>query len=62
MSVTSIETIARLNGWFAHRSVHPLSFGFGFVIKKPVVIDDKVTIREILNSTILLDHDVVDGA
>lgn len=62
ISVTSLGTTARLNGWFVHRSVHPLSFGFGSVIKKPVVIDDKVAVREILNSTILLDHDVVDGA
>lgn len=62
IAVTSLGTTARLNGWFVHRSVHPLSFGFGSVIKKPVVIDDKVVVREILNSTILLDHDVVDGA
>lgn len=30
--------------------------------KKLVVIDDKIEIGEILNMTVLLDHDVIDGA
>jgi len=54
--------IARVNGWFIHRSVHPVSFGIGSVIKKPVVVNDEVKVREILNMTILVDHDLVDGA
>jgi len=54
--------IARVNGWFIHRSVHPVSFGIGSVIKKPVVVNDEVKVREILNMTILVEHDLVDGA
>jgi hypothetical protein len=50
------------NGWFIHRSVHPVSFGIGSVIKKPVVIDNEVRIRDILNMTVLVDHDLTDGA
>jgi pyruvate/2-oxoglutarate dehydrogenase complex dihydrolipoamide acyltransferase (E2) component len=60
--VTSVGMIGRINGWFIHTSVHPLSFGIGSVLKKPVVIDNRVEIREILNVTILVDHDVIDGA
>ncbi len=60
--VTSLTAAGRINGWFIHRSVHPLSFGVGSIIKKAVVIDDEVRVREILNMTILLDHDVIDGA
>jgi len=60
--ITSIGMIGRINGWFIHKSVHPVSFGIGSVIKKPVVMDDGIKIREILNMTILIDHDVVDGA
>jgi pyruvate/2-oxoglutarate dehydrogenase complex dihydrolipoamide acyltransferase (E2) component len=60
--VTSVGMIGRINGWFIHKSVHPLSFGIGSVIKKPVVFDDEIKIREILNMTILVDHDVIDGA
>ncbi len=62
VSVTSIGMIGRINGWFVHKSVHPVSFGVGSVLKKPVVINNEVKIREILNMTILVDHDVIDGA
>jgi pyruvate/2-oxoglutarate dehydrogenase complex dihydrolipoamide acyltransferase (E2) component len=62
VSVTSIGMIGRINGWFVHKSVHPVSFGVGSVLKKPVVINNEIKIREILNMTILVDHDVIDGA
>jgi pyruvate/2-oxoglutarate dehydrogenase complex dihydrolipoamide acyltransferase (E2) component len=42
--------------------VHPISFGIGSILKKAVVVDNEVKIREILNMTILVDHDVIDGA
>lgn len=60
--VTSLLMMRQVKGWFIHRSVHPLSFGIGSIIKKPVVIADEIKIREILHMTILLDHDVIDGA
>ncbi len=60
--VTSVGMMGKVNGWFIHRSVHPVSFGIGSVIKKPVVVDNEIKIREMLNMTILVDHDLVDGA
>lgn len=60
--VTSVGMMGLVNGWFIHASVHPVSFGIGSIIKKPRVVNDEIKIREILNATILLDHDVVDGA
>ena len=60
--VTSVGMMGRINGWFIHKSIHPLSFGIGSIIKKPVVINNEVRVREILNMTILCDHDVIDGA
>ncbi len=60
--VTSVGMMGKINGWFIQRSVHPVSFGIGSVLKKPVVIGDEIKIREILNMTILVDHDVIDGA
>ena len=60
--ITSVGMIGKINGWFIHRSIHPVSFGVGSILKKPVVINDEVKIREILNMTILIDHDVIDGA
>ena len=62
VAVTSVGMMGRINGWFIHKSVHPISFGVGSVIKKPVVINNEIQIREILNVTVLFDHDVIDGA
>lgn len=60
--ITSVGMMGKINGWFIQKSVHPISFGIGSVLKKAVVIEDEITIREILNMTILIDHDVIDGA
>jgi pyruvate/2-oxoglutarate dehydrogenase complex dihydrolipoamide acyltransferase (E2) component len=62
VAVTSVGMIGKINGWFIHKSVHPISFGVGSILKKPVVFENEVKIREILNMTILVDHDVIDGA
>ena len=60
--ITSVGMMGKINGWFIQKSVHPISFGIGSIIKKAVVIENDIKIREILNITILIDHDVVDGA
>jgi len=62
VAITSIGMIGKINGWFIHKSVHPISFGIGSILRKPVVINNSIKIREILNMTILVDHDVIDGA
>lgn len=62
VSVTSVGMIGKVNGWFIHRSVHPISFGIGSVLMKPVVCGNEMKPGEILNMTILVDHDVIDGA
>ncbi|MDX9694209.1 MAG: 2-oxo acid dehydrogenase subunit E2 [Bacteroidales bacterium] len=60
--VSSVGMMGRINGWFIQKSVHPISFGIGSVLKKAVVIENEIKIRDILNMTILFDHDVIDGA
>jgi hypothetical protein len=60
--VTSLSMMGKINGWFIHKTVHPISIGIGSVIRKPVVVDGEITVREILNLTVLMDHDVMDGA
>ncbi|MFZ5940202.1 MAG: 2-oxo acid dehydrogenase subunit E2 [Bacteroidota bacterium] len=62
VAITSVGMMGRINGWFIHRSVHPLSFGIGSVLRKPAVVGSEIRIREILNMTVLIDHDVIDGA
>ena len=62
VAITSVGMKGGVNGWFIPVSVHPVCFGISTVAKKPVVVNDEIAIREILNMTILLDHDVIDGA
>ena len=60
--ITPVGMMGKINGWFIHKSIHPLSIGVGSILKKPVVVGNDIKIREILNMTILVDHDVIDGA
>ncbi len=62
VAFTSIGMMGKVNGWFIPISIHPVCFGVSSIIKKPMVIDDRIEIREILNMSILIDHDVIDGA
>lgn len=62
VAITSLGMMGSINGWFVPKSIHPICLGIGSVIKKPVVVDNTVQIREMLNITVLVDHDVVDGA
>lgn len=59
---TSIGMMGKVNGWFIPVSVHPICFGISSVIKKPSVVNNRIEVREILNMSILIDHDVIDGA
>jgi pyruvate/2-oxoglutarate dehydrogenase complex dihydrolipoamide acyltransferase (E2) component len=62
VAFTSIGMMGKVNGWFIPISVHPICFGAGSVVKKPIVVDDQIEIREILHMSVLMDHDVMDGA
>ncbi len=60
--ITSLGMMGRINGWFIPRTIHPIAFGIGSVIPKPVVAGKETKPAEVLNMTILFDHDVIDGA
>ncbi len=60
-AITSIGGLGGVNAWFTPISVHPVCFGIGDIIKKPAVADEQLQIREMLNMSVLLDHDVADG-
>ena len=62
VAFTSIGMMGKVNGWFIPISIHPICFGLSSIIKKPTVINDRIEIREMLNMSVLLDHDVMDGA
>lgn len=60
--VTSVAAGLRFPGWIVPRSMHNLVFGVGSVVRKPRVVNEEVVPRDVLHLTVLLDHDVVDGA
>jgi len=62
VAITTLGMIGNVKGWFIPISVHPICFGIGNIVRKPGVINNAVEIREILHMTILIDHDVADGA
>lgn len=62
VAITSVGNTGDINGWFIHTSVHTLSFGLGSVIKKPIVKNGQIVIRQMLHLTLLFDHNVIDGA
>jgi len=62
ISLTSVGMFGDLTGWAIPIGVQPLMFSLGAITKKPSVIEDKIEIREILHTTILFDHDIIDGA
>lgn len=62
VAVPSIGMIGKINGWFIHKSVHTVSFGVRSILRKPAVVNNEIKIRDILNLTILVDLDVIDGA
>lgn len=60
--VTSVGMMGNVNGWLIPYSIHPVCFALGSIVKKPGVIKNSIAIREFLEMTILIDHDVIDGA
>jgi pyruvate/2-oxoglutarate dehydrogenase complex dihydrolipoamide acyltransferase (E2) component len=61
--VTSVGMFAHGSGWgFGFLPVHTLGLTIGGIASKPGVVDGRIEIREYLDLTISLDHDIVDGA
>jgi pyruvate/2-oxoglutarate dehydrogenase complex dihydrolipoamide acyltransferase (E2) component len=50
------------SGWGITTTPHSLGLVVGSMAWKPAVVDGRIEPREILNLTVLFDHDVVDGA
>lgn len=62
VAVTSLTSAGAVNGWFLPLTVHPLCIGLGSVLRKPVAHGEQLVVRDVLNFTVLMDHDVIDGA
>jgi pyruvate/2-oxoglutarate dehydrogenase complex dihydrolipoamide acyltransferase (E2) component len=50
------------SGWGIATTPHSLGLVVGSMSLKPAVVEGRIEPRQILNLTVLFDHDVVDGA
>lgn len=60
--VTAVGMFGTGGGWAITMPNFTLNIGVGGISKKPGVHDGRIEIREILDLTVSIDHDVVDGA
>jgi pyruvate/2-oxoglutarate dehydrogenase complex dihydrolipoamide acyltransferase (E2) component len=59
--VSSLNMLGRFKGWFVPVGIHTLIVAVGSMSRKPGIVDGEIEIREFLDLSILVDHDVVDG-
>lgn len=62
--ITSVGMFGNIPGFVAPYMAGPraVSFAVGSVVKKPVIVGQEILNREILQMTIIFNHDIVDGA
>lgn len=60
--VTNIGMSGKFPGWIIPKSIHNLCFGVGTIIQKPWISNNAIAIRDIMQLTILFDHNTVDGS
>ena len=60
--VTAVGMFGQGGGWAITMPNFTLTVTVGGITRKPGVIDDQIEIREYLDLTISIDHDIVDGA
>ena len=60
--VTSVGMFGNRGGWGIPAANFTLTITVGGITEKPRVVEKEIVIREVLDITISLDHDIVDGA
>ena len=60
--VSAIGMFGTGSGWGLPVPNHTLQLTLGGIARKPGVVEDRIEIRDYLDVTISLDHDLVDGA
>jgi pyruvate/2-oxoglutarate dehydrogenase complex dihydrolipoamide acyltransferase (E2) component len=60
--VTAVGMFGQGGGWGITQPNFTLTVTVGGIAKKPGVVEDQIEIREYLDLTISIDHDIVDGA
>lgn len=60
--VTTVGMLGHTRGWIVPTSIHSLCLALGSLNEQPVVHRGEIQKRSILHLTVLIDHDVIDGA
>jgi pyruvate/2-oxoglutarate dehydrogenase complex dihydrolipoamide acyltransferase (E2) component len=60
--VTSVGMFGKTGGWAIAFGLQSLAFDIGGIARKPGVTAQGTVPREFLDMTVLIDHDVIDGA
>ena len=60
--VTAVGMFAQGGGWAITMPNFTLTVAVGGIARKPGVVEDRIEIREYLDLTVSIDHDIVDGA
>ena len=62
VAVTAVGMFGHSSGWGLTPTAHSLMLVVGGIARKPAVVDGRIEPHEMLNLTVVFDHDVVDGA
>jgi hypothetical protein len=62
VGITAVGMFGEHSGWGVAPNGHSLDLVVGSISRKPAIVEDRIEAREILNLTVVFDHDVVDGA
>lgn len=60
--VTTVGMVGHTHGWIMPYSIHPLCLALGSLNEQPWLHKGEIEKRRILHLTVLIDHDVIDGA
>jgi hypothetical protein len=60
--VTAVGMFGRGGGWAITMPNFTLTVALGGITEKPWVVEGRIEVREVLDMTVSIDHDIVDGA
>jgi hypothetical protein len=60
--LTAVGMFGEGGGWGVSVPLYTLGVLLGGIVEKPVAVDGRIELREMLGVTLSFDHDIVDGA
>jgi 2-oxoacid dehydrogenases acyltransferase (catalytic domain) len=60
--ITAVGMFGPGGGWPVMPGTHTIDLGVGGIARKPGVVGDRIAIREVLDLSIQVDHEMLDGA